>query len=443
MIPRSRLRLVCRALSPSALASVLVLTACADQLPTHTGNPGIEHSVATSTGVTVVTTAMPDPAAPGDTVAIRMTVTNHTSKRVSVDVRHSVTDPSGGAVRSRTWQKQNIMAGRSLVLEDRFTLVQEAPSGVYSVAAHMVSSDQLTLYVDEAAAAAFTVLRRNSFQYTRTTDPARTVVSDAAGNWLATFTNGARTVTLSGPSRTFAEPEHTTAVVTHSTWVRVLAEPFTGVVDETWLASALAHTTPDILEFSMQYIHGTSPLHDASGFQIAGDADYGPLQEDGTRKEGADHNDYLGIPWLCRDGTVRQPRAEFFRSLDCTGYVQMVFGYRGGLPLSCRPDGIGIPRTARDALASAPGIIVTPNNGTQVTDFSRLQVGDLVFFDASEKNGTEIDHVGIYLGWDGRFHRFISSRKGANGPTMGDTGGRSSLSGGNTYATGFRAVRRL
>jgi hypothetical protein len=50
----------------------------------------------------------------------------------------------------------------------------------------------------------------------------------------------------------------------------------------------------------------------------------------------------------------------------------------------------------------------------------------------------------MYLGRDSREHyRFISSRKRANGPTMGDLGGKSILDGTNLYARTFRAVRRV
>ena len=85
-----------------------------------------------------------------------------------------------------------------------------------------------------------------------------------------------------------------------------------------------------------------------------------------------------------------------------------------------------------------------PNTGGQVRDFSRLAPGDLVFFDAATDDGTRIDHVGIYLGTDtaGR-PRFLSSRKGINGPTLGDHRGKSLLDGTGLYAAAFRAVRSL
>ena len=88
--------------------------------------------------------------------------------------------------------------------------------------------------------------------------------------------------------------------------------------------------------------------------------------------------------------------------------------------------------------------MLTIDSTVQVTDFSRLQPGDLVFFDADAGDGPQVDHVGIYLGPDtGGHHRFLSSRKSANGPTLGDTSGKSLLDGTGLYAKSFRAARRL
>jgi hypothetical protein len=42
--------------------------------------------------------------------------------------------------------------------------------------------------------------------FLRQPGPARTIVSTADGTWVATFTDGARTVTLAGRNRTFREP---------------------------------------------------------------------------------------------------------------------------------------------------------------------------------------------------------------------------------------------
>lgn len=67
-----------------------------------------------------------------------------------------------------------------------------------------------------------------------------------------------------------------------------------------------------------------------------------------------------------------------------------------------------------------------------------------MFFDANPDDGTLVDHVGMYLGPDSvGAPRFISTRKSVNGPTLGDVGGRSVLSGTGLYATTWRAARRL
>lgn len=84
------------------------------------------------------------------------------------------------------------------------------------------------------------------------------------------------------------------------------------------------------------------------------------------------------------------------------------------------------------------------NRGAQVVELDALDAGDLVFFDASADDATAIDHVGLYLGADADgHHRFVSSRKTADGPTFGDLGGASILDGSGLYARSFRAARRL
>ena len=122
----------------------------------------------------------------------------------------------------------------------------------------------------------------------------------------------------------------------------------------------------------------------------------------------------------------------------------MVWGYRNGVPMTLRPDGVALPRRAFKMYESAPGIVTVKNIGSQVMSFSRLAPGDLVFFDAATDDGAAIDHVGMYLGRDGAGNeRFLSSRKSINGPTLGDYNGQSILSGTGLYARSFRAVRRL
>lgn len=277
------------------------------------------------------------------------------------------------------------------------------------------------------------------YTVTRKTSPARSVVTDSAGQWVATFTDGARSVTLKGEERTFAEPGTTAATVATDRWVRVLPAPFAGTVDLNWLAAAEADRSPDLLALSMQYIEGASPTF-VDSRKVAHDADFGPLQPDGQRAEGSDFNDYLGIPW--KYGTyvdVNEP--DQIDALDCSGYMRMLWGYRSGLPMRISK-GTGLPRRAVDQ--AKHGVSVVANTGKVPSGTGDLAAGDLVFFDASTDDGTAIDHVGMYLGRDseGRL-RFISSRKTANGPTMGDVGGRSALDGGGYYAKAFRSVRRL
>ena len=274
----------------------------------------------------------------------------------------------------------------------------------------------------------------------RVSDPPRTIVEDAQGAWVATFTDGARTVTLAGPTRHFDEASAANRV-TSSTWVRVLPRPFAGQLDPAWLTTARADTSPDVLATSMQYLTGAPTVRDAQGVLLAADASYGPLR-DGTRPVGSDWHDFQGVQGA-PGTTTRGPIADRYQSLDCSGYTRMLWGKRFGVPLTGSPDGgVSLPRRATQQALSGPGIAPIPDRGVQVTAFARLQPGDLVFFDATPSE--EIDHVGVYLGPDDAGgHRFISSRRSSDGPTMGDLRGASLLDGNGLYARSFRATRRL
>lgn len=287
-----------------------------------------------------------------------------------------------------------------------------------------------------------TATSTSEFRYRKLSSPSRTVVTDRSGARVATLTAGSRSVLLAGPARVFTERTAASPVRTTG-WVRLLDRPFSGTVDESWLRRALADTSPDVLAIAAQYVEGAPDLLDGTGARVAGDADYGPLLADGTRQEGADFNDFLGVRWTYGD-TVDSPETAQLGALDCSGFVRMVFGRRSGLPLTLVPDGAGLPRRAVQMLDSAPGIVPVRDSGAQVTSFAALQQGDLVFFDAAADDGTAVDHVGIYLGLDAAgSHRFISSRKSINGPTLGDYAGRSTLDGTGLYARSFRATRRL
>jgi hypothetical protein len=267
------------------------------------------------------------------------------------------------------------------------------------------------------------------------------VIEDADGAWVATFTDGASTVALAGPERTFDEPTATHAVTTDA-WVRLLPAPFDGEVDPEWLEAARADDRPDVLEVAAQYWTGAPEVLDEDGIMIAGDASYGPLQPDGTRAIGGDWHDYRGID-AEYDGKVDRAKPEEYGALDCSGYTRTVFGARLGMPLSLRPDGgTSLPRRSFEQAQEAPGIVPMADRALH-TD--QLQAGDLVFFDLQDVRAGGIDHVGIYLGVDDAGeHRFIHSRPTTDGPTMGgDEYGPSILEGDGTYASGFVSTRRL
>jgi cell wall-associated NlpC family hydrolase len=295
-----------------------------------------------------------------------------------------------------------------------------------------------------------TTVPSNSYSYKSFSNPSRTEIYDATGVWVATMTLNSYTVTLAGPQRTFSEqtPEDPILrTVTHSTWVRVLPKPFTGTVDTAWLDQALKLNqsgSPDILAIALQYISAAPAKYNGS-IQIAGDANYGPLLSDGTRQEGSDFHDYLGLNWSFPDLNMSADPNQFL-SLDCSGFMRMVFGYRSGVPLSYNiiSGNSYMPRKSFQIYSGAPGTILISNTGTQPTDISMLRPGDLLFWDASTNDGTQLDHVGMYLGIDSSGHaRFISSRKSINGPTMGDYKGASVIDSTGLYSTTFRAARRM
>ena len=298
-----------------------------------------------------------------------------------------------------------------------------------------------------------------SFTVHRRTSPDRIEVAES-GKWKATFTSGCYTVTLAGPKRSFSETfrvdgETRRVSVSHSIWVRAAPGPVDETVDERWLALALDANwagVPDLLELGMQYVKGAAALLEGT-LQIAGDASYGPLS-DGRRQEGSDFNDYLGLRWLYPTDPPDAPERAQHQCLDCSGYVRMIWGYRHHLPgagypdsvpLSLRPrSGSSLPRRSFEIYVGGPGVILVPDTGTQVTNLDAFDIGDLVFFDASDDDRGRLDHVGIYVGRDTQGkHRFMSSRKMPNGPTIADLGHRSILDGNGYYAKAFRAVRRL
>lgn len=279
-------------------------------------------------------------------------------------------------------------------------------------------------------------------------------VSGRIKTWVATYTNGSRTVTMLGDARNFTENNIT---VSHATWVRVLNQPFSGTVDTSWINARLLENknvggVKDVLAHAMDYL-------DAGSLN----ANYG--MDDTT--EGADFNDYLGIDhnysphwsetnqqlynnWLDTNETAE------LGAVDCSGYMRLVWGYRMGIPMcfNVNPNDAfsRIPRRAYQIWDNAPGTKVMTNYvwnaGDASTKLSKLRIGDLVFFNADTSSAEElnrVDHVGMYIGRDGANNmRFIHSRKSDNvGPTFTkDLNGKSILNndGTNQY---FYYVRSL
>jgi cell wall-associated NlpC family hydrolase len=287
-------------------------------------------------------------------------------------------------------------------------------------------------------------------RFDRLANPPRTVVRDGTGAVVATFTDGARTVALTGPPRTFAEPRFTKARITTTTWVRLAPEVWAAGAEQApwfgpWFEGAKQDKSPDMFEIAMQYADGAAAEKDAKGLRFRGDAIFGPVEPAGVaRLEQSDFFDYLGISYAFPDAGRKRPKPEHTGALDCSGFVRMVYGYRLGYPLRGTNDaGPGLPRRAFAIAERGPGVALIPNARTRVTAYDALQPGDLLFFEV-EDSPDELDHTGIYLGIDSDgHHRFMSSRERANGPTFGDLGGTSLLDDGGMYSKAWRAARRI
>ncbi|MFI0450630.1 NlpC/P60 family protein [Actinomadura sp. 6N118] len=274
-------------------------------------------------------------------------------------------------------------------------------------------------------------------------------VYNARRRHVAELTVGARTALVHGTKRTFRE-KTTKATVGTDAWVRKLRAPFaTAQIRKAAfrkeLAGLISSKSPDMLAIAMQYVVDAPAKKNAQGLRYAGDAHYGPMV-DGKRQEGSDFNDYLGITWRYFDNSIDKPEKAQYGSLDCSGFVRMVAGYRMGWPLENKQyTRTRLPRRAVELERYAPGRVVIPNKGKKPASLAQLQAGDLLFWDADKGDGKAVDHVGIFVGKDSQgAYRFISSRKTADGPTLGDVGGRSVLNRkGALYSDSFRSAKRI
>jgi cell wall-associated NlpC family hydrolase len=325
--------------------------------------------------------------------------------------------------------------------------------GVGGIAVGVVRGDQVRLLpaAPSAAASSLSGTPVSDLRFLRREEPARTTVVDAAGTVLATFTDGARTVTLDGPERTFAEPQFPGRAVTTRVWVRLLPEEWNPKDENApwvrdWLQTHLGSTEPDVLAFAKDYLDGAPEERDAHEVRFKGDASFGPPPPPGRPPiESNDFYDYLGVGWTFADGARREPDPVRYGTADCSGFVRLVYGYRAGYPLlATEKPGPGLPRRARAMMETGPGAVVLPDTGVPPSNDGVLQAGDLLFFDLDQAPDRRIDHVAIYLGRDDDGQpRFVSSRRRADGPTLGDLGGTSVLDDGGHYATSFRAAKRL
>lgn len=287
------------------------------------------------------------------------------------------------------------------------------------------------------------------YRLSNKTNPTRTVVTDSSKKTVAVLTVGARTVLLKGPERTFTEPATTSAKIITTDWVRIAPKPYLGFLDKTladWLLKIIGSTAEDVLAISQQYTAGTPIRRDDKNIAYAGPAGFGFLNND-QEKDGSDFFEYLGVPYDFPDGRAEiGERWRGDRRLDCSGFLRMVYGYRSGMPVlrgNKAGTADGLPRSTY-AMANK-GILIEANEdiSSPPESLARIQTGDAVFFALRSGDYESISHSGIYLGedTDGRM-RFVSSRETADGPTWGDTGGRSVLDSG-VFGNGLRRVVRF
>ncbi|MEV5974619.1 hypothetical protein [Streptomyces sp. NPDC051921] len=251
-------------------------------------------------------------------------------------------------------------------------------------------------------------------------------------------------------------------VITHDTWVRVLPEPFAGTwtpAVEQQIRAWAGDTSPDALAYASMFLPFAPAVTDPArgGAQVLGTSRYSkPDATTGLREVGADFYEYMWIGWTFDAMTTpvtKVPKEEdkdrFKGSLDCSGFVRMVYGYHMGIPMvlddEVDRDKQKLPRTSHVQAHHGPGVKIA-DGGTGAPPLDGLRIGDTLFWDTDETSDLVGGHIGIYLGVDQNGHkRFVSSRKTPNGPTLADVGGASVVGGapGDTYTDTLRVIRRF
>jgi cell wall-associated NlpC family hydrolase len=328
------------------------------------------------------------------------------------------------------------------------TIVAAAGTGAAVYGHEKDSATPARMVVPEPSVVGKTIAA--AYKVTRAEHPARTVVTDkSSGRRVATFTDGARTVSVTGKSRTFTEKK-ATATVSTDVWIRLSDKRWKSAYAKdpawmTWLRKQIASDAPDILQFFTEYLRGAPAKTDSKGRIYAGDAGFGI--ERGASTDGADFHEYMGVPWDF-DGVEVPANPQWAGHLDCSGYLRMVYGFRGGLPLlRGRVDGIvdGLPRTAEQMAYQAKSALVAAGKSTAKapTSLNAIQPGDLVFF-AMRDDPNLVSHSGVYLGVDPEGDpRFASSRGISGGPSFGDFGTAKATLNDPIFAADLRRVIRL
>ncbi len=220
------------------------------------------------------------------------------------------------------------------------------------------------------------------------TRPARTIARTPSGEVVATMTDGARTVALLGPERTFADPDFTAATVTttdlgpaHAAGMD-LRQPSGNPGSSPGSTTALGDTSPDLFALAQQYLRGQPADTDA------GRRDLPRRRRLRTRsrrrcqhaQENSDFYDYLGVPWTFADGKHETPdpraTATSTAPASCGSCSDTAWATRSATPTSPAR----APRRAYAIAAVGPGTVVIPDRGATARDYTALQPGDLVFF---------------------------------------------------------------